>query len=106
MSGGARIQTGPQWTDDVWCHGIVSRLRVCGCFQGLLRHRHPATDTRAPIGRNDMSAYVVGEASVRDLEFRDRYAPQVGPILQEFGGEVVSFGPWQISLGEPAFNNP
>jgi hypothetical protein len=54
-----------------------------------------------------MSAYVVIEASTRDVESRDRYVPQVGQsILQEFGGEVISFGPWQILFGEPAFDSP
>jgi uncharacterized protein (DUF1330 family) len=52
-----------------------------------------------------MSAYVVIEASVRDEESRDRYASQVGPILQKFAADVVSFGPWQLLFGEPAFEN-
>jgi uncharacterized protein (DUF1330 family) len=52
-----------------------------------------------------MTAYVIVEATVRDEAARDRYGSQVGPILREFGGEVLAFGPWQLLFGEPAFKN-
>jgi uncharacterized protein (DUF1330 family) len=48
-----------------------------------------------------MSAYVVVEATVRDLEARDRYGSQAGAVLKQFGAEVVAFGPWQLLCGEP-----
>ena len=47
-----------------------------------------------------MSAYVVIEANVRNREARDRYAELATPILKEFGGETVAFGPWQALFGE------
>ncbi len=52
-----------------------------------------------------MSAYVVVEASVRDPEARDRYGSQIGPVLKQFGGEILAFGPWQLLFGEPAYHN-
>jgi uncharacterized protein (DUF1330 family) len=52
-----------------------------------------------------MTAYVIVEATVRDEASRDRYGSQVGPILREFGGEILAFGPWQMLFGEPAFKN-
>jgi uncharacterized protein (DUF1330 family) len=52
-----------------------------------------------------MSAYVIIEASVVDEGSRDSYSSKVGPILKEFGGEVLGSGPWQTLFGEPAFDN-
>lgn len=52
-----------------------------------------------------MTAYVIVEATVRDEASRDRYGAQLGPILREFGGEILVFGPWQMLFGEPAYNN-
>jgi len=52
-----------------------------------------------------MSAYVIVEATVLDEESRCRYGSQVEPILREFSGEVIAFGPWQVLFGEPAFDN-
>ena len=52
-----------------------------------------------------MSAYVVVEATVRDPEARDRYGSQVGPVLKQFGAEILAFGPWQLLFGEPAYHN-
>ena len=48
-----------------------------------------------------MSAYVVVEATVRNLEARDRYGSQANAMLKQFGAEVVTFGPWQVLCGEP-----
>jgi uncharacterized protein (DUF1330 family) len=63
----------------------------------------------AAPGRSDheeaMSAYVIVEATVLDTESRNRYASQVEPLFQEFGAEVIAFGPWQVLSGEPAFDN-
>src|SRR5260370_26585856 len=52
-----------------------------------------------------MSAYVVVEATVRDPEARDRYGSQIGPVLKQFGGEILAFGPWQLLFCEPAYHN-
>jgi hypothetical protein len=32
-------------------------------------------------------------------------APVWRPILREFSGEVIAFGPWQVLFSEPAFDN-
>jgi len=45
-----------------------------------------------------MSAYVVVEATACDPEARDRYGSQIGPVLKQFGGEILAFGPWHCSL--------
>ena len=50
-----------------------------------------------------MSAYIVIELTLRDAAARDRYSAGSRPILQEFGGEVVAAGPWQVLHGEPGF---
>ena len=47
-----------------------------------------------------MSAYVVVEATVRDIEARDRHGSRASVVLKQFGAEVVSFGPWQLLCGE------
>jgi uncharacterized protein (DUF1330 family) len=52
-----------------------------------------------------VSAYVVIEATVRDVEARERYASQAGAILEEFEGETISFGAWHVLYGEAEFNN-
>jgi uncharacterized protein (DUF1330 family) len=52
-----------------------------------------------------MSAYVVVEATVRDPEARDRYGSQIGTVLNQFGGEILAFGPWQLLFGEPAYHS-
>lgn len=48
-----------------------------------------------------MSAYVVVEATVRNLEARDRYGSQANAVLKQFGAEVVTFGSWQLLCGDP-----
>ena len=48
-----------------------------------------------------MSAYVVVEATVLNLEARDRYGSQASAVPKQFGAEVVTFGPWQLLSGEP-----
>jgi hypothetical protein len=53
----------------------------------------------------DMSAYVIVEATVLDAESRNRCASEVEPLFREFGAEVIAFGPWQALSGEPAFDN-
>jgi uncharacterized protein (DUF1330 family) len=52
-----------------------------------------------------MTAYMIVEASIRDEDSRARYSSQVGPILQQFGGEIIAHGPWELLFGEPAFDN-
>jgi len=52
-----------------------------------------------------MSAYVIVEATVLDEASRRRYGSEWEPILREFSGEVIAFGPWQVLSGEPAFDN-
>jgi uncharacterized protein (DUF1330 family) len=52
-----------------------------------------------------MSAYLVIEATVRDREALDRYASQAIPLIRQFGGEVIAFGPWESLFGEPAYDN-
>lgn len=52
-----------------------------------------------------MSAYLVIEGIVRDRETLDRYASQAIPLIRQFGGEVVAFGPWGLLAGEPAYDN-
>ena len=47
-----------------------------------------------------MSAYIVVEATVRDMEARDRYGSQASVVLKQFGAEVVAFGPWHLLSGE------
>jgi uncharacterized protein (DUF1330 family) len=49
-----------------------------------------------------MSAYLVIEATVRDREALDRYASQAIPLIRQFGGEVIVFGPWESLFGERA----
>jgi uncharacterized protein (DUF1330 family) len=52
-----------------------------------------------------LSAYIVVEATVRDPEARDRYGSQAVPLLKQFDGEVIVFGPWQLLAGEPGRDN-
>ena len=46
-----------------------------------------------------MPSFVVIEANVRDPAARDRYAAMAGPILKEYGGVTVAFGPWHDLSG-------
>ena len=43
-----------------------------------------------------MSAYIVIEGTVRDKEALGRYGSQATPLIKEFGGEVLAFGPWEL----------
>jgi uncharacterized protein (DUF1330 family) len=43
-----------------------------------------------------MTAYVIVEASVLDATARDNYLEKVRPILKQFGGEFLAFGPWRV----------
>jgi uncharacterized protein (DUF1330 family) len=52
-----------------------------------------------------MSAYIVVEGIVRDKEALGRYASQAIPLIKEFGGEVLAFGPWELLFGEGAYQN-
>jgi uncharacterized protein (DUF1330 family) len=52
-----------------------------------------------------MSAYIVVEGIVRDKESLGRYASQAIPLIKEFGGEVLAFGPWELLFGEDAYHN-
>ena len=48
-----------------------------------------------------MSAYVVVEATVRNLEARDCYGSQANAVLKQFGAEVITSGSWRLLSGEP-----
>lgn len=52
-----------------------------------------------------MSAYIVVEGVVRDKEALARYGSQAAPLIKQFGGEVLAFGPWEVIFGEAAFHN-
>ena len=52
-----------------------------------------------------MSAYVVIEATARDVHSRDAYASQATPLIKAAGGEILAFGAWQVLFGEAAFTN-
>jgi uncharacterized protein (DUF1330 family) len=53
----------------------------------------------------NMSAYIVVEGIVRDKEALARYGSQATPLIKQFGGEVLAFGPWEVLHGEAAFHN-
>jgi uncharacterized protein (DUF1330 family) len=57
--------------------------------------------------RKDMntSAYIVIEGVVRDEEALTRYGSQAMPLIKEFGGEILAFGPWEVIYGEAAYHN-
>lgn len=50
-----------------------------------------------------MTADVLAEATLRNVEARDRYLEAVRPVLKQFGGEFLAFGPWHVLYGEPAY---
>ena len=52
-----------------------------------------------------MSAYIVVEATVRNQEARDRYAPQAADLIKQAGGEVLASGKWELLFGEAAYHN-
>ena len=52
-----------------------------------------------------MSAYLVIEATPRDKEALGRYGSQAIPLIKQFGGEVLAFGPWELIFGEAAYHN-
>lgn len=52
-----------------------------------------------------MTAYVLVEATLRNAEARDRYLEAVRPVLKQFGGEFLTFGPWHVFCGDPAYDN-
>ena len=52
-----------------------------------------------------MSAYIVVEGTPRDKEALGRYGSQATPLIKEFGGEVLAFGPWNLLFGESAYHN-
>lgn len=52
-----------------------------------------------------MTAYVVVELTVKNAEAKDRYSSAAGPVLKEFGGEIIAGGAWTILTGDPAFTN-
>ena len=49
-----------------------------------------------------MSAYVIVELTVKDPAAMARYSAAAGPIVEQFGGEFVVRGTWDILTGEPA----
>ena len=53
----------------------------------------------------NMSAYIVVEGVVRDKEALARYGSQATPLIKQFGGEILAFGPWELIYGEAAYHN-
>jgi uncharacterized protein (DUF1330 family) len=53
----------------------------------------------------NMSAYIVIEGVVRDKEALARYGSQATPLIKQFGGEILAFGPWEVLYGEAAYHN-
>jgi uncharacterized protein (DUF1330 family) len=50
-----------------------------------------------------MKAYLISELTIRDAEALDRYRKEVGPVLKQFGGELLAVSPWHVFHGEPAY---
>ncbi|GLQ50035.1 DUF1330 domain-containing protein [Dyella flava] len=51
-----------------------------------------------------MSAYIVVELTMKDVEALARYRASVGPTLKRFGGELlVGAAPWHLLHGRSAF---
>ena len=46
-----------------------------------------------------MTAYVIVELTPRDAEALDRYRKEVGPVLKQFGGELLAVSPWRVFHG-------
>jgi uncharacterized protein (DUF1330 family) len=53
----------------------------------------------------NLRAYIVIEGTVRDKEALGLYGSQATPLIKQFGGEVLAFGPWDLTLGEGAYHN-
>ena len=51
-----------------------------------------------------MAAYLIVELTLRDAEALGRYREAVGPVLKQFGGELLAVGPWHVFHGEPAYD--
>jgi uncharacterized protein (DUF1330 family) len=52
-----------------------------------------------------MSAFIIVEGTPRDKEALGRYGSQATPLIKEFGGEILAFGPWEVIYGEAAYRN-
>lgn len=52
-----------------------------------------------------MSAYVVVELTVKDVQAKERYSAAAGPVVKQFGGEFIAGGAWDVLTGEPAFTS-
>jgi uncharacterized protein (DUF1330 family) len=52
-----------------------------------------------------MSAFIVIEGVVRDKDALADYGSQATPLIKQFGGEFLAFGPWEVIYGEPAYQN-
>ena len=50
-----------------------------------------------------MTAYMISELTLRDQEALGRYREEVGPVLKQFGGELLAVSPWHVFHGEPAY---
>jgi uncharacterized protein (DUF1330 family) len=53
----------------------------------------------------NMTAYLVIEGTPRDKEALGHYGSQAIPLIKQFGGEVLAFGPWELIFGEGAYHN-
>lgn len=49
-----------------------------------------------------MTAYVLVEATVRNVEARDRYLEAVRPVLKQFGGSFWHLGRGACSMASPS----
>jgi uncharacterized protein (DUF1330 family) len=52
-----------------------------------------------------MTAYVIVEMTVKDAAAKGRYSTAAGPVLKEFGGEIIGGGSLTVLTGEPDFTN-
>ncbi|GAB7536398.1 DUF1330 domain-containing protein [Burkholderia sp. 3C] len=52
-----------------------------------------------------MSVYVAVELAVKDPEALKRYSAAAGPVVEQFEGEFIGRGVWEVLAGEPAFEN-
>ena len=77
------------------------------------RYGHGPALPSKPVSRSgitswrdmNMSAYIVIEGVVRDKEALARYGSQATPLIKQFGGEILAFGPWEVIHGEAAYHN-
>jgi uncharacterized protein (DUF1330 family) len=52
----------------------------------------------------NMTAYIIVELTLRDAKALDRYREEVGPVLKQFGGELLAVSSWHVFHGAPAYD--